>query len=143
MEDTTRAKGRDETTVMEEQMEQGTPEGAAYPRGRRWRTARRSNDRDNDMKGTKKKVINTVKCKEWTGNAMGKRKRIWEEEGGTQEALDGGSMGQELENAPNGGGHHLTRHENGGGQIPKVGGNHRTGKKKTQDTSQQNYRLFW
>ena len=75
------------------------------------------------------KVFNTVKRKEWTGNAMGKRKRMWEEEGDTQEALDRRSMEQELENVPNGGGHHLTRPKNGG-KIQKWEGATQRGTKK-------------
>ena len=75
--DTLRAEGRDGSTVVEEQMDMGTPEGAAYLRGRRWRTARRATGKMRETKGTVEKMINSVKLKEWTGIATSKRKRRW------------------------------------------------------------------
>ena len=99
METITRDEERDKTMVEGEQMVQGTPEGAANPRGKRWRKARHAKGEGKDTKGTKKNVYNFVEPKEWTGDTSSKRKRIWREaeENDTLGAKDGRTIEQEME----------------------------------------------
>ena len=129
LEDTTRAKGRDKTIVVEEQMDQGTMEGAAYPRGRRWRKARRAKPDKRNDKGTTEKCSKSVILKECNGNTVSKRKR--EEENDSQGAQEDRPREQECETVPNGEEHRLKRPENvGGAKVQNWGRTNARGRKK-------------
>ena len=120
-------------SMLEDEMPCMNIEGAARPKRKCWRQARRETGRPRQTKGTTLNNTDTVKPKEWYGGANGGRKRKIMDLEDTFESEEDLDMELEVENTKVGGSLKMPRQLNGG-KIFMVEGAKARGSKKRRKT---------